>query len=336
MKLARSLSPTRFHRARAALLAVGAGLLACRLSWPAADASREQSRPLRVRLPDLSSPVADGIPRADAQPVDPLKAAVLARINRDRASAGVLPVRWDEAVSRIADAFCRQQVRERTSGHFLMDGVPPYGRTGLFGVFGAQSENSASWITSARSFREKPQELAIAGHEGMMAERPPADGHRRTILDPEATHVGVGYAVEGGRFQMAQEFLARNLDRLVLSRRDRSPLVLRFEGKPSPNWRLEFVTIAREPLPTPLTRQEANGRTSYSYPKPGLALVAEGNTRMRVSDLDTEDRVRVWSNREFSFVFEPRQSGLYTFLFYTAVRSSEAARPGGSATVWVE
>ena len=28
-----------------------------------------------------------------------------------------------------------------------------------------------------------------------MEEKPPADGHRRTILDPEATHVGVGYAI---------------------------------------------------------------------------------------------------------------------------------------------
>ena len=322
--------------ARPLFWAAAAGLLACRLARPAADPPNPPPRPLRLRLPDLSSPLVDVVPPANAQPVDPVKAVVLARINRDRAAAGIPPVRWDEAASRIADAFCRQQIRERTNGHFLMDGVPPYARTGLFGVFGAQSENSATWITSAKSFREGPQQLAIEGHEGMMGERPPADGHRRTILDPDATHVGVGYAQEAGRFQMAQEFMTRNLDRLAVSLRGRSPLLLRFEGKPAPNWQLEFVTIAREPLPAPLTREEANGRTSYSYPKPSVGLVAEGNTRMRVSEVDTQARIRVRANGEFSFNFEPERPGLYTFVFYTAGRASEPPRPGGSATLWVE
>ena len=59
--------------------------------------------------------------------------------------------------------------------------------------------------------------LALEGHENMLREKPPSDGHRRTILDPEATHVGVGWAAENGRFQMAQEFLVRGLARLGLS-----------------------------------------------------------------------------------------------------------------------
>jgi hypothetical protein len=176
----------------------------------------------------------------------------------------------------VADAFCAQQVSEATNGHFLMDGIPPYARTSFAGVFGSQSENSVSWVTTGQSFSDPIAQLALLGHEDMMAEKPPGDGHRRTILDPEATHVGVGYAVLRGRFQMAQEFLTRGLERLSITGHESSRPVLRFDGKALPNWQLQFVTIARESSPAPLTREEASGRTSYSYPRAGLAYTSEG------------------------------------------------------------
>jgi len=326
MKLARS-----GVGALAAVLVFG-----CVLARPAAKAPARDSPGLHLRLPDLSTPLAEVFPRAAAPPQDLLKAAVFAQINRDRAAAGLLPVGWDGAASHVADAFCEQQVREASRGHFLMDGLPPYARTGLSGVFGAQSENSVSWVTTAHSFSESAERLALQGHEGMMAEKPPADGHRRTILEPEATHVGVGYALGQGRFQMAEEFLSRSLERLTLSRRDGSRLVVRFDGKPLPEWRLEFVTIAREPPPAPLTREQASGRSSYSYPRPSVAYVPEGGLGIRVSETDSQEKIRLRPNREFSFTFAPDRPGLYTFLFYTSVRASEPARPGGSATIWVE
>jgi hypothetical protein len=217
-----------------------------------------------------------------------------------------------------------------------MDGVPPYARTAFAGVFGAQSENSISWITTAPSFSETPLQLALIGHKEMMGEKPPEDGHRRTILDPSATHVGVGYALANGRFQMSQEFLTRNLERLTLVGRQASRLVLRFAGRPLPGWRLQFVTIAREPPPAPLTREEATRRTSYSYPRPAVAYVPEGTTLLRVSDTDTQDKIRVWPNNEFSFIYAPNRPGLYTFVFYTTVRQSEPPHAGASASVWVE
>jgi Cysteine-rich secretory protein family len=308
----------------------------CVLVAPGSKPPRLDPGSLKLRLPDLSTPLLEVFPRASGLPQDALKAAVFAEINRDRAAAGLLPVGWDGAASLVADAFCEQQVREATRGHFLMDGVPPYARTGFSGVFGAQSENSVSWVTTGRAFADPAERLALEGHHGMMAEKPPADGHRRTILDPEATHVGVGYAVSDGRFQMAEEFLSRSLERLTLSRREGSLLVVRFDGKPLADWRLEFVTIAREPAPAPLTREQANGRTSYSYPAPSIAYVPEGGVGIRVSQTETQVKIRLKPNREFSFFFAPDRPGLYTFIFYTSMRASEPARPGGSATIWVE
>ncbi|HEX5134383.1 MAG TPA: CAP domain-containing protein, partial [Thermoanaerobaculia bacterium] len=142
------------------------------------------------------------MPPADDRPLDKVKLAVLDRINRDRAAAGLAQVLWDDAASRVADTYCANQVRERTSGHFLTNGLPPYARTAFAGVFGMQFENSVTWRTTASAFDETAAELALEAHAGMLAETPPNDGHRRTILDPAVTHVGVGYAIVGGSFRM--------------------------------------------------------------------------------------------------------------------------------------
>src|ERR1044071_2175011 len=37
----------------------------------------------------------------------------------------------------------------------------------------------------------------------------PNDGHKKTILDPHATHVGIGVAWEGGEFRLVHEFVRR-------------------------------------------------------------------------------------------------------------------------------
>ena len=321
-----------------ARLVVGSGLVLAlsgtALRGSASPASGGSAVRLRVRAPHLERPLSESFPDP-FRPADPVKAAVLARINEDRARFGQPPVAWDEAASRVADAFCAHQIQERSRGHFLMDGVPPYGRMGFAGVFGINSENSVSWVTSGSRFSESTIFLALSGQEQMMEERPPRDGHRQTILDPEATHVGVGYAIRAGRFQMSQEFLTRRLDRVTLAAGDPLRAGVTVSGKASAGWRLRFVTIAREEPPRPMTREEATARTSYSYPRATLAYVPEGHVSLTVVGMATEDRVRMLPGREFVFPFAPDRPGLYTFQLYVA-RDSEPARPGGGATLWVE
>ena len=80
----------------------------------------------------------------------------------------------------------------------------------------------------------------------------------------------------------------------------------------------------------------ADGYPNDSYPRPTIAYVPEGTSLLRVSETDTQDKIRLWANKEFSFSFAPDRPGLYTFVFYTTVRASEPARAGASATIWVE
>jgi uncharacterized protein YkwD len=285
--------------------------------------------------PALTSPIEDSPPPPGERPEDPLKAAVFDRINRDRTAEGLSPVSWDDGVSRVADAFCANQIRENTSGHFLTDGLPPYARTSFAGVFGMQFENSVTWKTTASSFDDPAQTLALAGHESMLAEKPPSDGHRRTILDPDATHVGVGYALSRGEFRMAQEFLVRHLAWLRLERISATSGVVDVSGAPIAGRRLHFVSIGWEPTPRELTRAEANRRTTYSYPPTGEAYVREGNRMLTIVGATTSDRIRIGRDRDFAFRFAPDRPGLWTLTFHTSPIREERIVPGGAATIWI-
>ena len=300
-----------------------------------AASPRPGPRPLVLRSPSGDRSHLESYPAA-SWPEDPVKLAVFEKINEDRLKARLPPVAWDESVARVADAFCAQQVAERTRGHFLMDGIPPYARTGFAGVYGKGSENSVSWLTTASSFSEPTVNLALSGQKDMMAERPPSDGHRRSILDSEATHVGVGYAIERGRFQMAQEFLVRRLEQLTLKISEGAPPAAFFEGKVRPHRALRFVTIAWEPSPRPLSREEANARTSYGYPKPFLSYIPEGQLQLRVLGTQNQDRLQLRRDNSFSFTFSPPERGLYTFVFYTSAPEALEPLPGASATLWFE
>ena len=279
---------------------------------------------LVVRAPKL--PVTETMP-APSSPKDPVKQGVLERINSDRAAAGLPPVAWDEAASKVADAFCAAQVAEGTRGHFLTDGIPPYARTAFAGISGMGSENSVSWITTAPAFEETALALALAGHSDMMRETPPNDGHRRAILDPEATHVGVGWSMKGGSFRMTEEFLNRKLATLSLAS-EGGTLIVR--GRPVSGYSLQFVTIAWEAVPEKLTKDEARSRTFYIYPDPRFGLVAEGRVSMRVVGVDTNDLIHVGGGGEFSFRWAPPQAGLWTMSFYVS-EARERPRPGGLA-----
>jgi uncharacterized protein YkwD len=289
---------------------------------------------LRLRAPDLTRPLRDTDPEP-SRPQDPVEAAVFDQINADRRAAGRAAVAWDEGAARAARAFCKAQVHERTRGHFLTDGIPPYARTALAGVFGVQAENATAWLSSTREFQKSLIELALGSHADMMAERPPADGHRKAILDPDATHVGVGWAQEAGSFRMAQEFLTRRLSTMTLSLAAQAPVTIRVEGKAAFPYRIEFVTFALEQAPARLTKSEANARASYVYPEPRLAYVPEGRKSLRVVGAETDDRLQLQAGGGFSFRFTPPRAGLWTILVYTSEAQNEP-RPGGLAVLWME
>ncbi len=197
------------------------------------------------------------------------KARLVARINDERRRAGVRPVAYSTRAAHAGDLFCRDSIARDSSGHWDLDGRAPYLRWALAGGVDAHAENFAAKWRSPGPITEPVADLLLEAHAAFMEERPPSDGHRRTVLDPEWTHVGIGLALSGGQFRMTEEFVGQKLDWVELPiRPSAAGTVVPFAAKLPPGWNLLSVGIAFEPRPSPISRAEAARRGGYETPRP--------------------------------------------------------------------
>lgn len=196
-----------------------------------------------------------------------LRFEILRQINHDRARHGLAPVRLDAALSELSDAYCRRQIRYGTTGHFTVDGLTPYMRYSLAGINDGLSENAAAWSAS-HSFSDRAlYDMARRSQDAMMAENPPNDGHRKAILDPHATHVGIGLAWEKGEFRIVQNFARRYINwtrPLPRAAAPGEPVLL--AAKPIAGYQIEAISVHHEPIPETLSPQVANARSRYGLP----------------------------------------------------------------------
>ncbi len=240
--------------ARVAVL--GAALLAVGL-LPLAGA--RNAAPLRVVMPGLAPAYAERAPGA--------KAELLRVINRERAEHGAPPLAYDLLGAKVGDEFCEQAVRDRTTGHWDLEGRAPYLRWALAGGIDHHAQNFAAESRTGFEFTESPAELLLRMHEAFMAEKPPNDGHRRTILDPIWTHVGIGFALVGGEMRMTEEYSRRVLEWAELPAGPAkagggAPVALKLPK----GWSVGAIEVAFEPAPKPMSRAEIAARASYGLP----------------------------------------------------------------------
>jgi uncharacterized protein YkwD len=216
--------------------------------------------------PPASTPAVAAGPATPAGEWRAAKAATLAAINAARADAGLGPVAWDATLERVGDTFCGALLAEMAVGHVAADGVPPYLRALLAGEIGFHRENVGSFDSTATVDRDEVEGIALVMLESMLAETPPDDGHRRTILEPTATHLGVGVAVLGGSVRVAHEMSSRG----AVAWRP-PPLVVRpfdaarLGGRLARPWRPTGVEVLWDPLPEPRAPGTPPVRT-YAYP----------------------------------------------------------------------
>ena len=276
--------------------------------------------------------VSDAWP--EGAPADPVSAAVFAQINADRAAEGLAPVAWDPKAADLAAAYTREQIREGTVGHFLLDGIPPYARLSRTGDLAMGAENAVAFMSIGDRIGDAPLTLALRAEREMLAEKPPNDGHRRAILDPDATHVGVGWSLSATDFRMAEEFTSRRFARLDVMPLPRYASAIRVRGQALPGMRIDYVSVARQPLPSPITLTEANARHSYTYPQPRYALLPAASSNGTVGLVNRRCLVPSLHGR-FSFDYQIDEPGMWTFVLYFRKKGERQPAPGGSFTLWV-
>ena len=196
-----------------------------------------------------------------------LREHVLKLINRDRKIYNLPPVQLDLEASAIGDDYCRRQIKNGTNGHFTTDGIAPYMRYSFAGGNDGVSENAAAWSANY-SFSERAlYEMSRRSEDAMMAESAPHDGHKRTILDPYATHVGIGLAWERSEFRLVHQFIRRYVQwTRPLPRRARIGQTVLVAGQPLAGASVEAISVHYERAPQPMAAVVANALTNYSLP----------------------------------------------------------------------
>lgn len=152
-----------------------------------------------LQTPIASPPVASGdevvaltfaTTRMDDRPSE--ASAILIDINLARRSAGLAPLARDERLNGIALVHARDMLTNKYVSHTSLDGATPYDRMrGIGYPFSHAGENIALNVDRASAER------------ALMASEP----HRRNILDPHYTHIGIA-AVEtdGSELIVVQDF----------------------------------------------------------------------------------------------------------------------------------
>jgi hypothetical protein len=197
-----------------------------------------------------------------------LREYVLKLINRDRQLYNLPPVQLDLEASAIGDEYCLEQIRNGTNGHFGTDGMSPYMRYSFAGGNDGVSENAAAWSATYAFSERALYEMARRSQDAMMAEMAPDDGHKRTILDPHATHVGIGLSWERGEFRLVHEFVRRYVSwKSELPRAARTTDTPLVSGRVLDGSTIEAISVHYERSPNAMPAHVANAIASYSLPK---------------------------------------------------------------------
>ena len=207
---------------------------------------------------------------------------VLALVNRDRESEGLLPLAWDETAAKAGMRHAQDMARHGFTAHWGTDGSVPEQRHTEAGGSAMVMENAACFFDGKlRELDPNPRfrpEALEKIQAAFFNEKPPNDGHRRAILTPWHTHLGVGLAQAVGSDVpcMAQELTSHYGTYEKLPKTAKRGQKVRVAGKVEEPAIVRGVGIARIDLPKPMTPERLNQTGGYPVPAPFATYFPEG------------------------------------------------------------
>ncbi len=131
-------------------------------------------------------------PVSDALAINVQQRQALDLLNADRAAHGLPPLRFNVALSRLAESYAQDMIKRDFFSHTSPEGLSPFERMRRNGIpFNYAGENlafNASIRDAQQAFMNSPS-------------------HKANILSPRYTQVGIGVKVSpNGRTYVVQEF----------------------------------------------------------------------------------------------------------------------------------
>ena len=202
-----------------------------------------------------------------------LRANLLEMVNEERAVAKVPPVAMDELATRVATSHATEMAIHGFASHWNRDGFKPYHRYSFAGGTEATQENvSAADNTWSNKLSDLKQDTSYL-HLRLYQETPPNDGHRKTILAPQHTHVGFGIAVEQLRLRVVELFVARYVEVKPVARDAKPGSQVIFAAKMlNRDHALSQIEVLYEPLPKRPEMSWLREPRSYGLPDESKVL----------------------------------------------------------------
>ncbi len=265
-------------------------LLGCGVPLPPVHSAgpAPASPTLSVAAPDPAprlAPVGAGPTRPRRLTLAQARQYMVELINRDRASAGLAPVTLDEgAPTRSGQGHAEDMAAHGYLGHFGTDGSVPEQLHRLTEAGGNRHGDGAAARcftgrrTAAKARPGRPSSATPRTSEQtetmFFQEKPPNDGHRKNILTPWHTRVGIGVAqpvatrVEIPVPCFAQEFIDSWGHYAAVPPELRVGERLHVEGTVIAPATFAGVGLARVESPKPISVSDLNRRRSYPVPAP--------------------------------------------------------------------
>lgn len=195
-----------------------------------------------------------------------LKLIQLDIINKSRKKNNAPAVKLDILASRVANKMCREAAEKDFIGHWNSAGEKPYHRYAFAGGNDHVSENAYGEWSSA-DYSVSPaviSSLMKTGHEKFMMERPPADGHKKTIIDKPHNFVGIGYYLKGKQFRYYEEFIDRYLEFKNIPSEVKTGEPFKITIKTGEGSFLYYLTAYRDEFPAAIAPAKLKNKGGYT------------------------------------------------------------------------
>ena len=245
---------------------------------------------------------------------------LLRMVNEERSQAGLGKLELDDLACNVAREHALDMAKGEFLSHWGSDGRKPYHRYSFAGGTDAVQENASSADNILSLTPTGVLKDLHDMHLSMLNEKPPNDGHRRTILYPAHTHVGFGIALQGFHLRLAELYVAKYVRVDPIPQRVKPRQSVLFSGRVlNPQNELAGVDVYYEPLPRPPQIEWLRVARSYGMPDeresfqprlpPGLyytdgtkgeiEMLAGGNFHVRIplSKIPGINTIMVWLSK---------------------------------------
>jgi Cysteine-rich secretory protein family len=281
-------------------------------------------------------------------------------INRDRAAAKCPPVELDQTACAAGQLHSDTMAAIHFNSHWHPDGTKPPQRYAECGGFDYDMENSHGTgdcppfkitVAEKQLFTKKEIEQEESCY---FDEKPPNDGHRRNILNPEHTHVGLGLTLielkvtydpdqpEDTNRQLvsAQEFINKRASKFVQSDTSlHKGRTYYLSGELNPGATFDSFQLAREPAAKPISLDVLKDRSQLQY-HGGYNLPADQVlAAFPPPYLATPHAKATTDGRSFSCEITPQsdwRSGLYYITIWAKVDGAPGLQPISLHTIMLE